>query len=54
MPQVEPDRTYDQDIFEKFLDLTNIKDPKARLLTKVWITIIVNSGHSSCHQYNTW
>src|ERR1051326_3804804 len=36
-PQVEPDRTYDSGVFEKFLDLTNIKDPKARLLTKVWI-----------------
>jgi hypothetical protein len=36
-PQVEPDRNYDSDIFDKLLDLTNIKDPKNRLLTKVWI-----------------
>jgi hypothetical protein len=36
-PQVEPDRNNDSDIFDKLLDLTNIKDPKNRLLTKVWI-----------------
>jgi len=36
--QVDPDINYSQDIFDKFLDLTNIQDPKHRLITKVWIT----------------
>jgi hypothetical protein len=37
-PQVEPDRNYEPDIFDKFLGLTNIKDPQHRLLVKVYIT----------------
>jgi hypothetical protein len=36
-PQVEPDRNYEPDVFDKFLDLTNIKDPQHRLLVKVYI-----------------
>jgi hypothetical protein len=36
-PQVEPDRNYEPDIFDKFLDMTNIKDPQHRLLVKVYI-----------------
>jgi hypothetical protein len=36
-PQVVPERNYDSEIFDKFLDLTNIIDPKNRLLTKVWV-----------------
>jgi Bifunctional DNA primase/polymerase, N-terminal len=34
--QVEPERNYSNDIFDKFLDLMHIKDPGHRLLTKVW------------------
>lgn len=36
-PQIEPDRNYEPDIFDKFLDMTNIKDPQHRLLVKVYI-----------------
>jgi hypothetical protein len=35
--QLEPDRNYPQDIFDKFLNLMYISDQGHRLLTKVWI-----------------
>jgi DNA polymerase elongation subunit (family B) len=35
--QIEPDRSYPPDIFDRFHDLMHIKDSKHRLLSKVWI-----------------
>ena len=37
IPQVEPDRNYELEIFDKFLELTNIKDEQNKLLLKVHI-----------------
>ncbi len=39
--QVEPDRNYSDDIFDKFLDLMHINDQGHRLLTKVWIVSLL-------------
>ena len=38
--QVEPDRSYPSDIFDRFLDMMHIKDPGRRLLAKVWIVCL--------------
>jgi hypothetical protein len=35
--QVEPDRNYQEDIFDQFLDLIHIYDHQRRILNKVWI-----------------
>ncbi len=45
--QVEPDRNYPSDIFEKLLDLTNVKNPNHRHLLKVYIisTLIPEIDH---------
>jgi hypothetical protein len=37
IPQVEPDRNYTSNIFDQFIDLTNIKDADHKLLVKVYI-----------------
>ncbi len=37
MPQVEPKKNVDEKIFDKFLNLTNVKDEQNRLLLKVYI-----------------
>ncbi|HKG90174.1 MAG TPA: hypothetical protein VKA95_17805, partial [Nitrososphaeraceae archaeon] len=34
--QIEPDRNYHVDIFDKYLDLMHINNPEHRLLIKVW------------------
>jgi len=34
--QVEPDRNYEQEIFDKFLQLTNVKDEQSKILLKVF------------------
>ena len=39
--QIEPDRNYPQDIFDKFLDLMHIANQGHRLLTKVWIVSLL-------------
>ncbi|MGI9009981.1 MAG: hypothetical protein ACR2F1_02190 [Nitrososphaeraceae archaeon] len=46
-PQVLPDKAYDHNIMNEFLDLTNIKESDNRLLTGVWIisTIIPYIPH---------
>jgi hypothetical protein len=36
-PQVDPDRNYEEDVFEKFLKLTNLKQDQDRVLLKVYI-----------------
>lgn len=36
-PQVEPDRNYDGDIFDRFLQLTNLKEEEDRILLSVYI-----------------
>ena len=51
--QLEPDRHYSSDIFDKYLDLMNISDPQHRLLLKV-ITIcsfIPDIPHPICIPY---
>jgi hypothetical protein len=35
--QTEPDRNYEPDIFDKFLQLTNVKDEQSKVLLKVYI-----------------
>jgi hypothetical protein len=37
VPQVEPVREFNSDVFENFLELTNTKDKNSRLLLKVYI-----------------
>ena len=46
-PQVEPDRNYPSDIFDKLLNLTNVKNEKHRHLLKVYIisTLIPEIDH---------
>ena len=46
-PQVEPDRNYPPDIFDKLLNLTNVKNEKHRHLLKVYIisTLIPEIDH---------
>lgn len=39
--QLEPDRNYPEDIFDKFLDLMHISNKGHRLLTKVWIVSVL-------------
>ena len=39
--QLEPDRNYPPDIFDKFLDLMHITNQGHRLLTKVWIVSLL-------------
>src|SRR6188474_2283619 len=36
-PQGEPDRSFDPNIFDKFLELTNLKQDQDRILLKVYI-----------------
>src|SRR5215207_7828663 len=36
-PQIEPDRHYEPDIFDRFLQLTNLKEDQDRILLKVYI-----------------
>src|SRR5918994_7664703 len=36
-PQIEPDRNYEPDIFDRFLQLTNLKEDQDRILLKVYI-----------------
>ena len=36
-PQADPDRYYEQNIFDKFLQLTNLKEDQDRILLKVYI-----------------
>ena len=36
-PQVDPDRNYEQNIFDRFLQLTNLKQDEDRILLKVYI-----------------
>ena len=35
--QVAPDKSYQPDIFDRFLQLTNLKEEKDRILLKVYI-----------------
>lgn len=46
-PQVEPDRNYFPNIFDKLLNLTNVKNEKHRQLLKVYIvsTLIPEINH---------
>ena len=46
-PQVEPDRNYPPDIFDKLLNLTNVKNKRHRHLLKVYIisTLIPEIDH---------
>jgi hypothetical protein len=46
-PQIEPDKNYSADIFEKLLNLTNVKNPTHRHLLKVYImsTLIPEIDH---------
>ena len=37
VPQVTPDRSYEPDIFDRFLQLTNLKEKNDRILLKVYI-----------------
>lgn len=37
VPQMDPSREYGADIFERFFDLTNVKDESGRLLLKTYI-----------------
>jgi hypothetical protein len=37
IPQADPDRNYEQSIFDKFLGLTNLKEDQDRILLKVYI-----------------
>ncbi len=36
-PQSNPDRSYDHDIFDKFIQLTNLKEDQDRILLKAYI-----------------
>ena len=36
-PQADPERNYEQNIFDKFLQLTNLKEDQDRILLKVYI-----------------
>ena len=46
-PQVEPDRNYPSDIFDRLLTLSNVKNEKHKLLLKVYIisTLIPEIDH---------
>jgi hypothetical protein len=35
--QVQPDRNYESDVFDRFLQLTNVKDEQSKILLKVYI-----------------
>jgi hypothetical protein len=37
IPQADPDRNYEQNIFDRFLQLTNLKQDQDRILLKVYI-----------------
>ena len=37
IPQVYPSKNYESDIFDKFMDLLNVHNPKVRLLLKCYI-----------------
>ena len=52
-PQVEPDRNYPLDIFDKLLNLTNVKNEKHRQLLKVYIisTLIPEIDHAILTTY---
>jgi|GEM_PF-2541321 len=52
-PQIEPDRNYDEDIFEKLLNLTNVKNERHRHLLKVYIisTLIPEIDHTILTTY---
>ena len=39
--QVEPCRNYDNDIFNQFIDLTNVKDKRHKQLLKVYIVSLL-------------
>ena len=39
-PQAEPDRNYEDDIFDRFLSLTNLKTDEDRILLSVYIITI--------------
>jgi hypothetical protein len=51
--QVEPDRNYPPDIFEQFLNITNIRNEKHRLLVKAYIVslFIPDIGHTILTTY---
>lgn len=44
LPQVNPSRRYDADIFERFLSLTNLKSDDDKLLLKCYITSLFIPG----------
>ena len=52
--QLDPDRDYPPDIFDKYLNLMNISDPQHRLLLKVIriCSFIPNIPHPIC--YTVW
>jgi hypothetical protein len=37
IPQADPDRNYEQNIFDRFLQLTNLKEDQDRILLKVYV-----------------
>ena len=51
--QVQPDRNYDEDIFEKLVDLTNVRKKDNRQLLKVYIisTLIPEIDHAMLTTY---
>jgi putative DNA primase/helicase len=61
IPQAYPDRNYEYDIFDSFLQLTNLKKEKDRILLKVYIISIsflyhfyIHTGYSTCNANTTW
>ena len=52
--QVQPNRDYGPDIFDRFLHLTNLKKEEDRILTKSLHRIIVHSKHSTCDTAGPW
>jgi hypothetical protein len=53
IPQADPDRKYEQDVFDKFLQLTNLKEDQDRILLKVYI-VSLYSRYSSCNADTSW
>ena len=52
-PQLEPDRDYSSDIFDKYLNLMNISDPQHRLLLKIMTicSFVPDIPHPICIPY---
>jgi hypothetical protein len=51
--QAEPDRNYQEDILDRFLQLTNLKEEEDKILLSVYIMTLY-PRYSACNITNTW